>query len=298
MFNPLFVVWDFNPVFFSIGGFEIRYYGLTWAIALLLGGWLFNRFCKKEGLPQSVADSVFLYGVLATVLGARIGHCLFYEPAYYLPKPWAIITEIRNGGMASHGAAAGLLIGLWLFSRKNKLPYIWALDRVMIPVAIGGATVRLGNLFNSEIVGDICNLPWGFKFMRLYPNLPVEAVPVQHPTQIYEALCYIVTFVILAWMYFGRDWGRKRPGILFGVGLEGIFLTRFFIEFIKVEQEAFEKGMVLDMGQLLSIPFIILGGCMIWQALRRPEVVVQTHEAHHAEGRTGNAAKRKKTKKW
>lgn len=274
MIHQLFVVWDFNPVMLSIGSFEIRYYGLMWAIALLLGGLMFNRFCKKEGLPQTLADSIFVYGVLATVIGARVGHCLFYEPDYFLPKPWAIITEIRNGGMASHGAAVGLLIGLWLFSRHNKMPYIWSLDRIMIPVAIGGAIVRLGNLFNSEIIGNVCDVAWGFKFVRLYPHLPVELVPVQHPTQLYEALCYVITFIVLAYMYFAKDWGRKRPGLLFGVGLEGIFLTRFIIEFVKVEQEAFEKGMILDMGQLLSIPFVVLGGWMIWRAFKNPEITV------------------------
>ena len=273
MIHQLFVVWNFNPVLFSIGSFDIRYYGVMWAIALLLGGYMFNRFCKRENLPQSVADSIFIYGVLATVIGARVGHCLFYEPDYFLRHPIAIITEIRNGGMASHGAAVGLLIGLWLFSRKNRLPYIWSLDRIMIPVAIGGAIVRLGNLFNSEIVGNVCDVPWGFKFMRLYPNFLVEDIPVQHPTQLYEALCYVITFIVLAYMYFRKDWGRKRPGLLFGTGLEGVFLTRFIIEFVKEEQEAFEKGMLLDMGQLLSLPFILLGIWMVVRALRRPEVV-------------------------
>lgn len=297
MTNPLFVVWDFNPVFFSLGSFEVRYYGLMWAIALLLGGVMFNRFCKKEGLPPELADSAFLFGTLATVIGARVGHCLFYEPAYYLAKPWTIFTEIRNGGMASHGAAIGLLVGLWLFSRKNKMPYIWSLDRVMLPVAIGGAIVRLGNLFNSEIVGHVCDVPWGFKFLRLYPNLPVEAVPAQHPTQIYEALCYVATFAILMYMYFGKDWGRKRPGVLFGVGLEGVFLTRFIIEFVKVEQEAFEKGMMLDMGQLLSIPFIILGAVMIWHGVSGPERVIAEPHRHNAAAAEGSAKKRK-TKRW
>ena len=297
MIHQLFVAWDFDPILFSIGSFEVRYYGLMWAIALLLGGFLFNLFCKKEGLPRTVADSIFIYGTLATIIGARVGHCLFYEPDYYLLKPWTIITEIRNGGMASHGAAVGLLIGLWLFSRKNKLPYIWSLDRIMIPVAIGGAIVRLGNLFNSEIVGGATSLPWGFKFVRLYRNLPIDEIPVQHPTQLYEALCYVITFIILAYMYFGKDWGRKRPGLLFGVGLEGIFLTRFFIEFVKVEQEAFEKDMPLDMGQLLSIPFILLGIWMIWRAFSKP--AVQTAEAAKS-STTGQHThtKKKRGGKW
>ena len=299
MIYELVVVWDFNPVLFSIGTFEIRYYGLMWAIALLLGGLMFNSFCKKEGLRQEIADSIFVYGTLATVIGARVGHCLFYEPEYYFSNPLAIITEIRNGGMASHGAAVGLLIGLWLFSRKNRLPYIWSLDRVMLPVGIGGAIVRLGNLFNSEIVGNVTNVSWGFKFLRLYPNLPVAEVPVQHPTQLYEAICYLVTFGILAYMYYGKDWGRKRPGLLFGVGLEGIFLTRFVIEFIKVEQEAFEKGMLLDMGQILSIPFIILGFYMIYRAFSRSEKDVATPASATSPTTANDNRRKKKTaKKW
>lgn len=297
MLHNLVVVWDFDPVLFSIGSFDIRYYGLMWAIALLLGGYMFNSFCKKEGLDQKIADSIFIYGTLATIIGARVGHCLFYEPSYYLAKPWAIITEIRDGGMASHGAAIGLLIGLWLFSRKNKMPYIWSLDRIMIPVGIGGAIVRLGNLFNSEIIGNVTDVPWGFKFVRLYPNLPIEAVPVQHPTQLYEALCYIVTFVILAYMYYAKDMGRRRPGVLFGVGLEGIFLTRFIIEFIKIEQVDFEKGMMLDMGQILSIPFIILGIYMIYRGFAKPANEVVTVQAA-ANPDTKHKSHKKKTAKW
>lgn len=274
MFTALYIDWKFNPVFFSVGSFDIRYYGLMWALAILIGAKFFDNFCKREGLPPSVSESIFWYGTLATILGARLGHCLFYEPMNYLSRPWAIITEFRDGGLASHGAAVGLLIGLWLFSRRQKLPYIWSLDRIMIPVGIGGAVVRLGNLFNSEIVGCPTTLPWGFRFLRNYPNLPVDAVPVQHPTQIYEALCYLVTFIVLCWLYYGKDYGRRRPGILFGVGLIGVFLTRFFIEFIKEEQESFEQGMILDMGQLLSIPFIVLGIYMIWRGLSRPAVTV------------------------
>ena len=297
MINTLAVVWDFDPVMFSIGSLDVRYYGLMWAIALMLGGWFFSNFCKREKLNPELADSVFVYGALATVIGARVGHCLFYEPDYYLLKPWTIITEIRNGGMASHGAAIGLLIGLWLFSRKNKMPYIWSLDRIMIPVGIGGGIVRLGNLFNSEIIGCVTDVPWAFKFTRLFPGVPVENIPAQHPTQLYEALCYFITFGVLAYLYYAKDLGRKRPGLLFGIGLQGIFLTRFCIEFVKLEQEAFEKGMILDMGQLLSIPFILLGIYIIYRALSRPEQVVvekqPTTTASHAQ-----KSNKKKKSKW
>ena len=173
--------------------------------------------------------------------------------------------------MASHGAAIGILIGLWLFSRKNKLPYIWSLDRIIIGVAIGGALVRFGNLCNSEIFGEATTLPWGFEFVRSSKWLNEYAPAAVHPTQIYEALCYLLDFVVVAWMYYGRDLARRRPGLIFGVGLMGIFLSRFLLELIKTEQEAFEVGMTLNMGQWLSIPFILLAGGVIYWSLKRPE---------------------------
>lgn len=270
------IVWDFNPVFFRIGDFDIRYYGLMWALAILVGAKLFDNFCKREGLPSKVSESIFIYGTLATIIGARLGHCLFYDTMEYLSRPWTIITGFRDGGMASHGAAIGLLIGLWLFSRKNKLPYIWSLDRIMIAVGIGGAIVRMGNLFNSEIFGTATTLPWGFEFVRSAKWVNEFAPQAVHPTQIYEALCYVATFALLAWLYYRRDLARRRPGVLFGIGLLGIFLTRFLIEFIKTEQESFEVGWALDMGQWLSIPFILLGIYMIYRGYSRPVVTVQS----------------------
>ncbi|MFI3319204.1 MAG: prolipoprotein diacylglyceryl transferase [Rikenellaceae bacterium] len=273
LFNPLFIEWDFNPVLFHIGSLEIRYYGLMWALAIFIGAKFFDNFCKREGLNQSVSESIFIYGALATILGARVGHCIFYEPEHYLLAPWKIITEIRDGGMASHGAALGLLIGLWLFSKREKLPYVWSLDRIMIPVGIGGAVVRFGNLFNSEIFGEATTMPWGFKFLRSRLWVEQYAPSAVHPTQLYEAACYIITFIVLVVMYYKFDMGRRRPGVMFGVGLQGIFLTRFLLEFIKTTQVSFEDGMTLDMGQWLSIPFIILGAYMIYHGYKQGEVI-------------------------
>lgn len=263
------VVWDVSPTFLSIGSFEIRWYGLCWAIAFALGMLYFANVVKRENLPPKILDSITLYAALGCIIGARLGHCLFYEWGYYSARPWEILF-IWQGGLASHGAALGLLAGLWLFSRKNKLPYVWSLDRIMIPVAIGGAFVRLGNLMNSEIYGTPTDLPWGFIFVRAGETIP------KHPTQIYEALCYIIIFLVLIWLYYKRDMGRKRPGVMFGVGLIGIFLARFFIEFIKNPQEDFEQGMSLLMGQWLSIPFIALGIFMIvWAYRKKPLAEVQ-----------------------
>lgn len=270
MLQTLSIVWDFDPVMISLGSFEIRYYGLMWAIAILLAAKFFDNFVKREGLPEQVSESIFLYGTLGTILGSRLGHCLFYDPDFYLSHPWEIITGFRDGGMASHGAAIGILVGLWLFSRKNKLPYIWSLDRIMVGVAIGGAVVRFGNLFNSEIFGTPTSLPWGFEFVRSAKWVREFAPAAVHPTQIYEALCYVITFIVLVVLYYRYDMARRRPGLMFGVGLVGIFVTRFLIESIKVNQEAFEEGMALNMGQWLSVPFILLAGVMIYRALRKP----------------------------
>ncbi len=263
MVTLLAVIWDVNPVFLKIGNFEVMWYGLCWTLALGCGGLFFINFIKREGLDPKFFDRIFWWGVIATVVGARLGHCLFYDPVYYLTHPIEFLY-IRQGGMASHGAAVGLLIGLWAFSRRSKLPYIWSLDRVMIPVTVGGAIVRIGNLINSEIYGRVTDLPWGFEFIRdgqWSVNSP-EGLPV-HPTQIYEALCYLFTFAVLLFLYYGKNMGRKRPGVLFGVGLIGVFLSRFLLEFIKNPQIAAEETMALNIGQILSIPFILAGVLMI-----------------------------------
>ncbi|MBQ5752851.1 MAG: prolipoprotein diacylglyceryl transferase [Alistipes sp.] len=293
MIEQLAVVWDFDPVLVTIGSFEIRYYSLMWAAALLVGGWIFAYFCRKEGRPPQLADSAFLYIALGTMIGARLGHCLFYEPEHYLLKPWAIITEIRNGGLASHGATIGILTAIWLCSRKNKVSVMWMTDRLAIIAPISGALIRFGNLFNSEIIGNTTDVAWGFKFMRLYPNIPVEAVPVRHATQLYEAMCYVLTFALLWWMYHRTDAPRRR-GLLFGVAMLGIFLTRFFIEFIKVDQVAFEQGMTLNMGQWLSVPFVLLGLFSIWYSYHRGIVVEQPAKQQTTKTTAQKILKRKK----
>ena len=264
----LYIVWDANPVLFNLGGFELRYYGLMWVVAILLGERLISLFVKREGLDPNIVETGFVWIVLGAILGARVGHCLFYEFPYYITKPWAILTEIRNGGMASHGSAIGMLIGMWITARKHKMSYIWWLDRIMIPVSIGGAAVRLGNLINSEIIGSVTEVPWAFQFVKLYPGVALESMPAHHPAQLYEAICYLVTFGILMWLYYGRDEGRRHTGLMFGVGLIGIFFTRFLLEFVKVDQEAFEAGMLLNMGQLLSVPFIIASAVVIWGSFK------------------------------
>lgn len=270
MCNLLSIIWDVDPVLFNLGPVEIRYYGLTWALTFGIGMWFFIKLIKQEGYSDKMFDSIFWYGTLSTIIGARLGHCLFYDFDNCLANPLQILN-LRQGGLASHGAAVGLLVGLWLFSRKNKMPYVWSLDRIMVPVAIGGAAVRIGNLMNSEIYGTATDAPWGFIFTRVGETIP------KHPTQIYEALCYIAIFFVLIWLYFGRDMARKHPGFMFGVGLIGIFVSRFFIEYIKNPQEEFETSMALHMGQWLSVPFVILGMVMIVLSLRKKLIPEPKH---------------------
>ena len=270
------IVWNVDPVAFSLFGLEIRYYGLFWAHSFILGIYFFTNFVRREKLPERLVDSLFWFATILGIFGARVGHCLFYEPEVYLADPLRILN-IREGGMASHGAALGFLIGLILFAWRNKMPFWWAADRIMIPVAVGGAGVRMGNLMNSEIYGRATELPWGFIFERNGETVPM------HPTQIYEALFYLLVFVVLLWLYYKKDAGRKHPALMFGVGLIGIFLSRFVLEYIKNDQVGFEEGMKaaigMNMGQLLSIPFVIAGIALVIVGLRsKPQRIAWAEE--------------------
>jgi prolipoprotein diacylglyceryl transferase len=254
----LFVHWNVDPTLFSIGALHIRYYGLSWAIALILSYVLFNRFFKDEKWSQEELDRLTTYVVVGTILGARLGHCLFYEPAYYLSHPVDIL-KIWQGGLASHGAAIGILTSLFLYHRKNRTVSMWwLLDRISIAVAIAGACVRLGNLMNSEIYGTVTTLPWGFIFERNGETLPM------HPTQLYEALSYFLLFIFLFFQYKKKR-NNIPQGLHFGIFLVVLFMARFLIEFIKNVQVDFEKSLVLNMGQMLSVPFILSGvAIIIW----------------------------------
>lgn len=281
------IVWNVDPVFFSVFGLEIRYYGVLWALAFIFGIIFFTRATKHEGLPDRLVDSLFWSATILAIIGARLGHCLFYEPEIYLAEPLRILN-IREGGMASHGAAIGFLLGLTIFAVRNKMPFWWAADRIMIPVAVGGAGVRLGNLMNSEIYGGTTDLPWGFIFQRVGETEP------KHPTQIYEALFYLLVFVVLLWLYWRRDAGRKHPGLMFGVGLVGIFLSRFLLEYIKNDQVGFEEGMRaaigMNMGQLLSIPFVIAGVVFIIVGLKnKPQRIAWAEAEKEAANRKPKA---------
>lgn len=245
------IVWDVNPEIISIGQFAIRWYGLLFASGFVFGYFIMGDIFKKEKIPHKMLDTLTTYMVVGTVIGARLGHCLFYEPEYYLANPIKIL-KIWEGGLASHGAAIGILAALWLFARKARKPYIWILDRIVIVVALAGFFIRMGNLMNSEIYGIETSLPWGFIFVRW------EEVVPKHPTQIYEGLSYLLIFGVLYLLYRKKGTALK-PGLLFGFFLAVLFFMRFLIEFIKEPQVGFEAGMALNMGQLLSVPFILAG---------------------------------------
>lgn len=237
-------------------------------------------------MSDDALDSLLVYMIIFTIVGARLGHCLFYEPDYYLSNPFKILA-IWEGGLASHGGAIGILIGLWLYARKVKKPYIWILDRIVIAVCLVGALIRCGNVMNHEIYGTPTSLPWGFVFLRGTEQFcgtvdnytactswasccpPGEWLPC-HPTGLYEAFFCLVAMGILLWMYYKRDLGHKQPGLMFGTFLVIIFGSRILIEFLKNVQVDFERDMVFDMGQWLSVPFVLVGiGMIVWSFVKR-----------------------------
>ncbi len=256
-----FVTWNVNPDMFSIGSFAVRWYGFLFALGIALSYLIIQRIFKHEKLPDALFDKLSIYIVLATIIGARLGHVLFYEPRAYLADPISIFY-FRQGGLASHGAAIGILFAIWLFSRKTKMSYLWTVDRIVIVVALSGCLIRIGNLMNSEIYGHITNLPWGFIFVRNGETLP------KHPTQIYEALVCLFTFIYL-YRYYYKNYPNLKPGFMLGILLVVIFGMRFLIEFIKEPQVDFENNMLLNMGQLLSIPFVLVGVYFIVRSRRK-----------------------------
>ena len=261
MFN--YINWDISPIIFSFGAFQLRYYGLLFALGFLIGYYIMEYIFKQENIPQSELSNISIAMILGTVIGARLGHVLFYQPDYFLQNPLEILM-IWHGGLASHGGAIGILIAIWIYSKRSKRPYLWALDRISIPTALAGSFIRIGNLMNSEIIGSPTSLPWGFKFLRYFdPEQPIVNTIPRHPAQLYEAICYLIIFCILFYIY--KKFKDKTPkGLLLGVFLISVFGVRFLIEFVKENQVPFENNMIINMGQLLSLPFIFVGIWLIY----------------------------------
>lgn len=259
-----FVTWNVDPVLFHLGPLSVRWYGALWAIGIYATLLITQKIFKHEKLPEAWVDKLFIYTVIGTILGARLGHCLFYQWDYYSSHPIEILY-IWHGGLASHGGAIGILTAMYFFNKSvSKKGYIWIFDRLVIGVAICGAAIRLGNLMNSEIYGHATSLPWGFIFVQDNQTQPM------HPTQIYEMIYCLLTFVVTWWLYWKKE-AYKKNGLIFGVFLIGIFGSRFLLEFIKMNQEAFESNMLLNMGQILSLPFIVWG---IWLIQKSKKVKI------------------------
>lgn len=246
------MVWDADPTIFTFGnGQGPRYYGLMFALAFLVGYSLMRRVFARVGIKEEVLSSLLYHVIFGTIIGARLGHCLFYEPEKYLSKPWEMLF-IWQGGLASHGGTIGVCLAVWLFHRNNRdISYMWLADMMAPAIAFGAACIRTGNFFNSEILGKPSTVPWALIFKR------VDMIP-RHPAMLYEALCYLTLFVILQWRYSTLK-DRIKPGSQIGIMFIWIFAWRVVLELFKENQVSFENGMAMNMGQLLSFPFVALG---------------------------------------
>ena len=271
-----FITWTFDPELIS-SPVTVRWYGLMFAIGFLVGYEIVWRMFRHEGAPEKWVGSVFVYVVVAKFFGARFGHVFFYAWDYY-SQHLGDILKVWEGGLASHGGAIGIVIAILLYSKYvTKKNPLWTFDRLVVPVPFVGALIRMGNLFNHEIYGGPTDLPWGFSFIDnigawMHGAQPIMTVPC-HPTQIYEALCYLALFVMLMLMYWKWN-AQRRQGLIFGVFFTVLFSARFLIEYVKNVQEPWEVGMIesigMNMGQLLSVPFVIVGVILIVRALSRP----------------------------
>ncbi len=246
-------VWNIDPVMLDLGFYQLRWYGPLFASGFVMGYFIMARIFRQEGKPEADMEALTLHMIIGTAVGMRLGHCLFYQPDYYLQHPWEILY-LWKGGYASHGAVVGILVALWLYSRKRLdtgQRFFWIVDRICVVTALGGAMIRIANFFNSEIVGAPTTVPWAVVFKQL-DNQP------RHPSQLYEAAWYVLSYFILMGVY--RRYRERTPdGLLFGLFLLLVFGFRFAIEFLKADQVAFEAQLPLNMGQLLSVPLILIG---------------------------------------
>ena len=263
------IFWDVDPVLAKIGPFVLRWYGLMWALGFIGAYQLADRLFKKEKYPEEWIDKLFLYSFVSVVVGARLGHCLFYEWDYYTSNPLEIL-KIWNGGLASHGGTLGVIFALMIYSKKiTKKNVWWLFDRLIPSVAILCFCIRFGNLMNSEIFGFPTTMPWGFEFVRSREWHRMGELPC-HPTQIYEMM-YCLAAGVISWLMYYKWNLQKRVGMITGVALIIFFGTRIALEFMKNPQVAQEVGMTLNIGQLLSVPLVLLGVYLIATSYKRKE---------------------------
>ncbi len=274
-----YIHWNPDPEIINIFGISIRYYGLLFVTGLILCIYILGWIYKRENIPSENLEKLTIYGMIGIIVGARLGHCLFYEPSYYLSHPLEMILPITfppNGGikftgyqgLASHGGVLGLLIALYIYARKTKHSMINTIDLITVVSGLSFGFIRLGNFMNSEIIGMPTIKPWGVIFERV-DNIP------RHPAQLYEAISYFIIFAAMMILYKKRG-DRLKNGFFFGLGSVLFFTARFLIEFVKEDQVGFEKGMTLNMGQLLSVPFILVGIVFMFYGLRRTKISAQT----------------------
>lgn len=266
------IVWDPSVSPFSIFGFGVRYYSLCWVIGLLGAYMIVHKLYRKGGVSEELFDPLFMYCFIGILVGARLGHCLFYQPEFYLTHPIEMLLPIKNTpdgwvfsgyeGLASHGGVIGVITALILYTRKTKLTMVWTLDNIAIAAPFFSAMVRIGNFMNSEIIGTETSLPWGVVFVQAGETVP------HHPAQLYEAIAYAVIF-IFGLLLYKKHKAKIGTGLFMGYCLFTIFTFRFFVEFIKENQVAFEEGMTLIMGQWLSIPLIITGAYFMIKGIKK-----------------------------
>lgn len=266
MIDLLYINWNVSPDIFSMGGFSLKWYSLFFVAGFFpLGYWIMGRFFKHEGLPDKLLDPMLYALLIGALIGARLGHVFFYDWAYFRVHPEEILMTWK-GGLASHGGAIGVLLAMWWYvwkyGRKYGFNYIQILDRLIIPICFAGMMIRFGNLFNSEIYGYETTLPWGFIFERNGETMP------KHPTQLYEAFSYLLIGLLLLWIYY-KKLDKVYTGTIFGLFLVLLFGVRFLVEFVKQPQEAFEESMIINMGQVLSLPFIIAGIIIIFLSYKK-----------------------------
>ncbi|KAA6315524.1 Prolipoprotein diacylglyceryl transferase [termite gut metagenome] len=257
-----FVTWNPNPELVNFFGISVKYYGLLWGLGLFLAYYVVRYQYRDKKIDEKKFDPLFYYCFFGIFIGSRLGHCLFYQPEYYFLNPIEMLLPIKMlpgggwkfigyQGLASHGGTLGLIIAIWLYVRKTKINYIDVVDMIAVATPITCFCIRMANLMNSEIIGKVTDVPWAFIFVH-------EGMQPRHPGQLYEALAYLLLFFIMLYLY--KNYGKKaHRGFFFGLCLTYIFTFRFFIEFLKENQVTFENGMTFNMGQLLSIPFIIIG---------------------------------------
>ena len=266
------ITWTADPAIFTIGSKEIRWYSLMFIIGFGIGYKIVERMWRRESINPKWIDPLLYYTLIGTVVGARLGHCLFYDPGYYLSHPIEIL-KVWEGGLASHGGVLGIIVAIYFYSKHvSRQSMLWTFDKLVVPTGLVAALIRIGNLMNHEVYGLPTDRPWGFRFIENLHAWRQGAEPIfsapSHPTQIYEAVCYLLTFVLCMWLYFKKD-AWKKEGLIFGIFMICIFTARFFIEFLKNNQEDFEAAMPINMGQCLSIPFIVTGIYFVVRAWRR-----------------------------